>query len=173
MITIISATNRPDSITLSVSRAYSEFLTDAGIENQVFTLRDLPADFASEEMYESRQGKSLELVKQYIEGVEKFVFVIPEYNGSYPGVLKAFIDGVAPKQFRGKKAGIIGLSSGRAGNLRGQEHLTGVLHYLKVMVHYHQPKISQIDQLVDSNGALTDTSTLQILKDHASEMAIF
>ena len=35
---------------------------------------------------------------------EKFVFIVPEYNGSFPGVLKTFIDGLAfPDTFEQKK----------------------------------------------------------------------
>ncbi len=42
---------------------------------------------------------------------------------------------------------VVGVSTGQAGNLRGQEHLTGVLNYLKVNVHYNKPRFSSVDRL--------------------------
>jgi NAD(P)H-dependent FMN reductase len=82
--------------------------------------------------------------------------VIPEYNGSYPGVLKLFIDASPVKSFWNKHASIVGLSDGHAGNSRGQDHLTGVLHYLKMHVHYHKPKLSGITKAFDADGKLVN-----------------
>jgi flavin-dependent dehydrogenase len=37
--------------------------------------------------------------------------------------------------------------------MRGQDHLTGVLHYLKMHVHYHKPKLSGISKALESGLA--------------------
>jgi NAD(P)H-dependent FMN reductase len=48
-----------------------------------------------------------------------------------PGSLKLFIDACSVREykqnFKGKKAALVGIASGRAGNLRGMDHLTGVM----------------------------------------------
>ena len=47
MITIIAGTNRNFSKTLIVAEAYKRILTELDVENQVFSLADLPKDIAS------------------------------------------------------------------------------------------------------------------------------
>jgi NAD(P)H-dependent FMN reductase len=63
----------------------------------------------------------------------------------------------------GKKAMLTGVSTGRAGNLRGMEHLTGILNYLKVTVHPNRLPISVVDKLMDGDGRIRDEATLAAL----------
>jgi NAD(P)H-dependent FMN reductase len=63
---------------------------------------------------------------------------------------------------------MIGLSDGHAGNMRGQDHLTGVLHYLKMHVHYHKPKLSNITKSFDSEGNLSNERYMAQLQEHTS-----
>ena len=95
---------------------------------------------------------------------EKIVFIIPEYNGSFPGVLKAFIDSLDHLSMAGKKACLIGLSSGHAGALRALDHFTAVLHHLKVEVYSDKPKLSGIDKLINENQ-INDEKTIKRLGD--------
>ena len=171
MISIISGTNRPLSKSMVIANFYADQLRDAGIEYALLSLEDLPRDFVFQDLYGSRSTELNATIEKFVTNADKFVFVIPEYNGSFPGILKSFIDGIHPRNFRDKKAGIIGVSDGHAGNLRGQEHLTGILNYLKVHVHYNKPKISMIDQLVDENNVLTDERAMRLLKEHALAIA--
>lgn len=171
MITIISATNRPASKSLVIANFYADMLRDSGVEHTLLSLEDLPRDFVFQDLYGSKSAELNATIEKFVTTADKFVFVIPEYNGSFPGILKSFIDGIHPRHFRDKKAGIIGVSDGHAGNLRGQEHLTGILNYLKVHVHYNKPKISMVDELVDANNVLTDERAMRILKEHALAMS--
>lgn len=173
MITIISGTNRPDSYTEAVANHYLSMLQQLDLECQLLNLKDLPPSFAFDDLYGKRTKAMQSIISQFIEPVHKFVFIMPEYNGSFPGVLKTFIDAVPPKLWKDKKAAIVGVSSGRAGNLRGQEHLTGILHYLKLHVHYNKPKISGVDHLMDGSKKLTDETTLMILLEHAQHVKAF
>ncbi|MDZ4822870.1 MAG: NAD(P)H-dependent oxidoreductase [Flavobacteriales bacterium] len=167
MITIIGGTNRPDSATEIVAQHYYSILKTREEEVQLLSLRDLPHEFAFSDVYGKRTEPMKLLVAQYIEAADKFLFVIPEYNGSFPGVLKTFIDAVHPKHFMGKKAAIVGLSEGHSGNLRGQDHLTGILHYLRMQVHYSKPKLSGIETLLNAGRMLVDEKTLNQLEVHA------
>ena len=51
-----------------------------------------------------------------------FVFVVPEYNHSFPGELKLLLDG-AYKEYKGKPAGLVSVSNGNYGGVRAIEHL--------------------------------------------------
>ncbi len=50
-----------------------------------------------------------------------FVFVIPEYNRSYPGEWKMLMDSLRKDAFKDKVAGIVGVSSGVFGGARAIE----------------------------------------------------
>jgi len=84
-------------------------------------------------------------------------------NQYYPGLLKTFLDGIPPKIWTDKKALIVGVSDGRAGNLRGQEQLTGVLHHLKMNVHYDKPKLSAVETLMNEARDSFDERTTSLL----------
>ena len=173
MITIISSTNRPNSKSFVVAQAYQNLLADMGEPCQLLDLKDLPSDFAGPNLYDQSEAKMQVLIEQFIRKSNKFVFVIPEYQGSFPGVLKSFLDGISPRDFKEKKAAIIGVSDGRAGNLRGQDHLTSILNYLKVNVHYSKPKLSQINTLIDDAGHWIQSETEAMLKQHAADFIAF
>lgn len=147
-LTIISGTNRENSYTLRVSNVLHEILDkhNNGHTIRLFTLEKLPADFIFSS-FKKENSAFEELKNEFITNSGGFIFVVPEYNGSYPGILKSWIDCIHPSFFYEKPAGLIGVSSGRAGNLRGLEHLSGVLQYLKMHVFHQKQPISRIEEL--------------------------
>jgi len=173
MITIISATNRPNSNTLKVSKFYSQLLDKQGLTNSVLSLEHLPADLSFSNMFGNKNTDFQKLLEEYINPVQKFVIICPEYNGSFPGILKTFFDAIHPDVNRGKKVAMVGVASGRAGNLRGMEHLTGVLNYLGMHIHPNKLPISSILTLLDENGELKDENTIKALEKHASDVLMF
>lgn len=173
VITVIISTNRRESTTSRVAALIAKLLQKENHPVQILDLAELPTDFFRPSMYDERSADFIDLFNRYIEPADHLVFVIPEYNGSYPGVLKMFIDASPVKSFWNKRASIIGLSDGHAGNMRGQEHLTGVLHYLKMHVHYHKPKLSGITRSFDTEGHLTDQRYQSQLEEHAKMIVEF
>src|SRR5690606_6582644 len=99
------------------------------------------------------------------------------YNGSFPGVLKMFIDACSVRQsaktFEGKKAAMAGLAAGKAGNIRGMDHLTGVLNYLGTVVMPYKLPISGADMLVDRNGEIADADTQALMIKLVKEFIAF
>jgi NAD(P)H-dependent FMN reductase len=173
MITIISSTNRQDSKSMAVSNIMLKLFAELNAPAQVLSLTQLPHDFAFADLYGKRSPEMHEIVAKYVEASNKFIFVVPEYNGSFPGVLKTFIDAIPPRLFKDKKASIIGISDGHAGNLRGQEHLMGILQHIKMLVHYSKPKLSGIDKLVNQENEILDERTTKLLHEHAFLMSNF
>ena len=164
--TILSATNRPASNTLKIAEAYRKLLLEKGIEAALLSLVGLNVL--------DRNPELEEVEKKFLIPARKFIFIIPEYNGSFPGVLKTLMDNSdIRKTWWGKKALLTGISTGRAGNLRGMEHLTGVLHYLKVSVYHDKLPISVVDQLLDNEGNLADPATLQAIRKQLQEFIDF
>src|SRR5690606_16971926 len=126
------STNRPNSVSSKIAAYYlSEFIS-RNIEAQVVKLEDLPHDFTFSALY-TNSGKNDEfnILRDKVQNSDKILFVVPEYNGSFPGVLKSFIDGLKfPEGLRNKKAAMIGISSGTMGAVLAMSALTDILNYL-------------------------------------------
>lgn len=170
MITIISATNRANSNTLKIAQNYAQLMEKQGVESKLFSLEKLPVDFIATDLYNKRSENFQQLINEFIQPADKFVFVVPEYNGSFPGVLKAFLDAVHPDTNRGKKVALVGVSTGRAGNLRGMDHLTGILHYLGMHILPNKQPISSVLALLNTDGTLKDQNTIAVLEKQIGEL---
>lgn len=170
MITVISGTNRPNSNTLKIAKNYLQLLEKQGVNAQLFSLEDLPHDLAFSDLFNNRSTRFQQVIDQYILPVNTFVILSPEYNGSFPGILKTFFDAMPPALNRNKKAALVGISDGRAGNLRGMDHLTGILNYLQFHVHPNKLPISRVQLLMDEQGKITDPDTLQVLTKHVNDL---
>jgi chromate reductase len=166
MYTVISGTNRNDSNTIKVAQHYHQLLRDQGIDAGFLSLQGL-------DLME-RNPKFSQIENNMLFTSQKFIFVSPEYNGSIPGVLKAMFDiSDVRKTWWGKKALLAGVSTGRAGNLRGMDHLTSILHFMKVIVHPNKLPISVVDKLMDEKGELVDTATIAAIKEQVNEFIDF
>ncbi len=169
MITIISATNRPNSNTLKIARNYAQLMGKQGVEYKLFSFEQLPVDLIASDLYNKRSENFQQLLNEFIIPAQKIVFIVPEYNGSFPGVLKVFLDAVHPDTNRGKKVALVGVSSGRAGNLRGLDHLTGILHYLGMHILPNKQPISSVLTLLNEDGALKDENTIKVFEKQIGE----
>jgi len=132
MILIVATTNRKNSKTYKVAEYYQQLLQRLDTQAGILTLEHLPEDFAFSALYENA-GKNADFnqLKERMDAAQKFVFIVPEYNGSFPGVLKTFIDGLGwPNSLSKKKAAMVGISDGVMGGVLALSHLTDVFHYL-------------------------------------------
>lgn len=164
MITIIVGTNRENSKSRQVAEYYSKLLHAHGAQSQIVDLKDLPQDFAFTALY-GNSGKH-EVFNQFVKIInqsEKFVFIVPEYNGSFPGVLKTFIDGLDfPTSFQYKKAALLGISSGVMGGALALSHLTDILNYLNMHVFAVKPRIQRMSANF-INGEITDKFIAELI----------
>jgi chromate reductase, NAD(P)H dehydrogenase (quinone) len=166
MITIIAGTNRKGSNSKKVALQYQKLLTEKNIESKLLALEDEDVTVKNEHF--------AKLEKEYLLESDKYIFVIPEYNGSYPGALKMLIDNSdVAKVWPNKKALLVGVASGRAGNLRGLEHFTGSLMHMKVNVHFNRLPISSVHNLLNENAEITDAGNLKAINAQLDEFLIF
>lgn len=153
------------SHTEKVAAEYSRLLKEKDIDAGIFSLEDVDV------LHRNAAFKKIE--NEILFPTDKFIFITPEYNGTFPGVLKAMIDtSEIKKAWYGKKALLTGVSTGRAGNLRGMDHLSACLHYLKMNVHYNKLPISVIDKVMNKNGTLND-ATLKAIDEQLNEFIVF
>ncbi|MFC2175778.1 NADPH-dependent FMN reductase [Bacteroidota bacterium] len=156
MISIICTTNRTDSNSLKLSELYKRKIEELDEPCQILDLRTVPAHWIEDSNYGNNTPEFDALTEKYIRSVGKLIFITPEYNGSFPGYVKFFMDACNWGDFSGKRVALTGLATGRSGNLRGLDHLTGILHYLGSEVYSKKVCISQVNQSINKDGALND-----------------
>ncbi len=162
MITIVSGTNRKGSNTLKVAKEYQRVLKEKGIEAGLFSLEGINV---------MEHNAAFEKIEQeVIIPTTRFIFIVPEYNGSFPGVLKMLFDTSKSHEIWFHKLALItGNATGRAGNLRGMDHLADILNYVKITVHPNKLPISQVNRLMDADGKFTDEGTLKAINNQLDE----
>ena len=173
MITIIASTNRPGSSTLKLAKYYQKRLAEKGAEASLLSLTDLPDNLIKTDLY-GKRSPEFEQIQQQITATDKFLFVIPEYNGSFPGVLKVFVDACSfPESFYEKKAALVGLSSGKYGNIRGIDHFTGICNYIHLHIMPLKIHISSIRNELDENGNIAPEDTLRFTEEQIDKFIKF
>ncbi len=100
-----------------------------------------------------------------------WIICTPEYNASYPALLKntidwcsspvkgnpAWTDGFRP--FRGKVVGVLSASPGALGGLRSQSHLVPLLLNLHCWVAPQNYALGRAAEAFDAQGALTSEAS--------------
>lgn len=157
-VLLISGTNRPDSYTEVISANLARISDKQGLVHH-FSLEEINRfPWVHDFMYEGKEMPQswITLQEELFIPKQNWIWVLPEYNGSIPGIVKLFIDIFsvrrAKETFQGKKMGLIGVSTGRAGNLRGLDHMTSVLNHMDAEVMPFKLPVSSVHTLVDDKG---------------------
>ncbi len=99
-------------------------------------------------------AESVKRLKSEISAAQGLLFFTPEYNRSIPGVLKNALDHASrpygQSVWKGKPAGVIGVSVGAIGTALAQQHLRNILAYLDV------PTLGQPEAFIQAKDGLFD-----------------
>ena len=166
MYIIFSATNRAGSNTLKVAKQIETLFIAAGIT---------PFFYSLEAYTDTQKGHLIQqLENDALTAATKIIIVAPEYNGSYPGILKLLIDHCDVKtSWWHKKVMLVGVAAGRQGNARGLDHLTNMLNYLKVNVLPNKFPISGINALLNADDTFNHADTIATLNTQVNEFINF
>ncbi len=91
---------------------------------------------------------------------DAFVIASPEYNASFPGVLKNLIDWVSrfrPQPFNFRNGMLLSASPSMSGGNRGLWSLRIPLEHLGARIYPDMFSLAQAQQGLDSNGQLLNT----------------
>ena len=128
-ITTIVGTNRKGSMSLQIGKKIQKIYNSLDITANLIDLQELPAEVFQPTAYKEKPAA----FKPFQDIILKSVglhFIVPEYNGSYPGILKYFIDmWKYPESFENRCVTYTGVAAGQWGGLRSVEHLQGVMGY--------------------------------------------
>ena len=98
---------------------------------------------------------------------------MPEYNGSFPGILKLLIDISDVRQcWNFKKIMLVGVANGRAGNLRGLDMMTNMCHYMKMNVYHDKLPISSVTNELE-NDLFKSENTINTIKNQIEGFIAF
>lgn len=174
MLSIVVGTNRDSSKSELVANYYQSILEKKGVISQIIHLKDLPENFISTALYKnSGKDEQFNLLRDGILKSKKLIFIVPEYNGSFPGVLKAFIDGMPyPKGFEDKKIALVGLSSGIQGGALALSHLNDIFSYLNAHVLGQKVKLIQIEKNLEE-GEITNNFYVQLIENQIDKFIDF
>lgn len=162
MIIILSGTDRPQSNSLKISQLIHTFYKSIDTESRVLSLEEVP-------LHETRglhYGQPTHPLKEFtdlIQSADGVHVVVPEYNGSFPGVLKHFIDfWKYPESFEFRPIALTGLG-GRFGGLRPVEHLQQVFGYRNAFIYPDRVFLTNVWASIKENQ-LTDSVALDLLQ---------
>jgi chromate reductase len=174
MITIIVGTNRSDSKSGEVAEFYKNLLSELEVKSQILNLTELPEDFIISALYHNTgKNEKFNEIRKEMENVNKYIFILPEYNNSIPGVFKAFIDGLSyPNALQHKKCALVGISDGVAGNAIGLSHITDIFNYLGMHVLAQKIRIPFMKKNF-IEGEITDELIKKLIIDQAQQLIKF
>jgi NAD(P)H-dependent FMN reductase len=165
MITIMAGTNREGSNTLKVAKEYQRFFEKEEVETTLFSLEKI-------DMLK-RNADFISLEETYLKPAEKFVFVLPEYNGAFPGIFKLMIDmSEIASCWPDKKVMLVGLATGRAGNLRGLDIMTNICNYIKMEVLPNKIPLSSISSELENNQFIKE-DTIEAIQNQIKQFISF
>lgn len=162
---ILIGTNRHQSNSEKVGLFVQKLFEEAGEKVEIIRLEDLEIKELSGSHYGSSEMPTsvAEAVKK-IDSSEGIICIVPEYNGSFPGILKYFIDFWSyPKSFEHRPVAFIGLG-GMFGGLRPVEHLGQVFGYRNSFIFPDRVFLMNVWKMLTPEGTITDPMTLGLMK---------
>ncbi len=173
-IGVIVGSLRKASYTRSVAEELVRQLPP-GFEGRFVEVGHLPL-FNQDYDDESRTPESWTAFRKELEGFDGFVFATPEYNRSYPAVIKNALDvGSRPygsSKWDGKPAAVLSVSPGGYGGFGANHHLRQVLVFLNMRpVQQPEAYVPHVHTLLDSRGQVTDEGLMGFLKGVAEALA--
>jgi chromate reductase, NAD(P)H dehydrogenase (quinone) len=172
-ILILSGTNRPASNTLKIAKSILAQYHQQNLSAELYDLADLPPAVFLPSVYATKPAEFMAIQQQVLDAAGLHV-ITPEYNGSFPGILKYFIDLLKfPQSFDRKPVAFVGISDGAFGGLRPVEQLQMVFGYRNAHVYPDRVFIAGIRHKLDPQGELNDPALAERLSKQVHGFARF
>ena len=172
-ILVVSGTNRPKSNARRIAGILAEHYARLGVAHEVLGLEELPREVFEGAAYASKPAGMVAIQDRVLNAIGLHV-VTPEYNGSFPGVLKYFIDMLKfPESFEAKPVAFVGEAAGTWGGLRGVEQLQQVFGYRNAHLLPDRVFIPAVGMKFDEAGKLTDAGIGERLGKQCERFAWF
>lgn len=155
---IVSGSARQNSLTrrvaLNLNKAFSETF-----ETKIIDLKDyaLPV-IETVWMTKEQAPEQFQELWENMNSADAFVFVSPEYNGSYSSAMKNLLDHMPKSAYQRKAIGIVTASPGGLGGVRAAQQLILLACGLFAVPSPTLLVTPFVDKKFDENGNLQDES---------------
>lgn len=176
-IIAIAGSLRKDSLNLQLAKEAQKYL-GGKVQMEILDYHEVPL-FNQDIEYPAPEA--VRTVRQKITEADGVWFFTPEYNHSFPGVLKNLIDWLSRpvsategQVLQGKLAAISGISLGASGTLIAQDHLVTLLSFLNMdIMNIPRLAIPNATQQTNTEGKLELTSSAPYLQKEADAFIAF
>jgi NAD(P)H-dependent FMN reductase len=164
-IPVILGTVRQGRMSLPAARLMAtELARRPGVETELIDIARIPlrTDDAGEAVKDPAFAAAM-------ERADALVIVSPEYNHGYSGLLKHVLDSCL-KEYVHKAVGVVGVSAGPFGGVRGIQDLLPVLRELGLVTIFWDVNFGNVGTLFDDRGALRDPAFLPRIDKFLKEL---
>lgn len=165
-ILIFAGSTRQESYNRKLAKAAAAIAEQQGAQATLLELSDFDIPLYNADLEARGTPADVIRLKQILHSHAAWIVCSPEYNGSYPALLKNAIDwasspvkgdvqwsdGVLP--FRNKVVGMASASPGAMGGLRAQSHLAPLLLNLECWLAPRSHAVGHAGEAFDAEGHL-------------------
>ena len=165
-ILVFAGSARRLSFNRRLAKVAAQVARDMGAEATLLELGDFNIPLYNADLEAEGTPPDVIRLKELLHAHPAWIICSPEYNASYPALLKNTIDwasspvanhaqwhdGTLP--FRGKVVGMLSASPGALGGLRMQSHLAPLLHNLECWVAPANHAVSKAGEAFAEDGSL-------------------
>ncbi len=178
-ILAFSGSTRRNSYNQAVVECAAQAAKDAGAEVTVINLADYAMPiFNEDEEAEYGIPERAQAFKQLMIEHDGILIASPEYNSSYPAVLKNAIDWASRKAgdepvlaaYKQKVVGLMAASPGALGGMRVLVVLRMLMQNLSCIVAPAQVAVGNVADKLDESGAISDEKTKKQLAKLAKQV---
>lgn len=166
---VLVGSTRKGRKTIHAAEYAAEAFEENGHEAELFDLKERDIPFMEERRrYLENPPEDVEALGQKVEETDVLVIVSPEYNHSFPGVLKNALDYLYP-EYHGKPFSYITTSGGGFGGVRGLSHL----HDFTLAVNAHPGPnlpVSNVSSVFNQEGELEDEDYRERYSDYVQKV---
>ena len=165
IIPVILGTTRKGRISAHVARfVHGELKKRDGVETELIDIAELPmpVDGAGEDIKDPAFSEKM-------NRADALVIVAPEYNHSFPGLLKHVLD-TCLQEYIHKAAGIVGVAAGPFGGSRVIENFLPVLRELGLMTIFTDVNFGSVNKVFDESGKLLDQAFVRRTANFLDEL---
>ena len=160
LISILSASTRINRASHRVALALEQYINGQGIHTaRILDLAEYHFPVLEEVLHRHpNPPDGLEAFATEIRQSDAYIFVSPEYNGSYTSALKNAVDYLKEGEFSKKAIGIVGVSAGMMGGIRAGMAMQQLALAIFGFPVPQMLLVGQVTQRFDETGNLTDPS---------------
>ncbi|MDM7951112.1 NAD(P)H-dependent oxidoreductase [Hydrogenophaga sp.] len=164
---VFSGSSRAQSLNRKLAHAAGEIAVAEGAQVTRLNLADFDLPIYNGDLEAQGMPRDVVRLKEVLHAHPAWIISAPEYNGSYPALLKNAIDwasrpmagdpawAVGTKPFAGKVVGLLAAAPGALGGVRGLLHLAPLLMQLQCWVAPKQFALAKAGEAFDPSGALS------------------